>query len=202
MAKRDYYEVLEVDRNADAETIKKAYRRLAMRYHPDKNPGDKEAEEKFKEASEAYEVLSDPQKREAYNRYGHRATAAGSGAGFADMNDIFSSIFEGGFEQFFGRQTRRRQQGQRGADLRVKVKLKLEEIAKGVEKKLTLKRYQTCPKCNGIGAADAASFQTCHTCNGSGEVHQRMGGGFFQQIVVSACPTCHGEGRIVKKACV
>jgi molecular chaperone DnaJ len=205
MAKRDYYEVLEVDRNADAETIKKAYRRLAMQYHPDKNPGDKVAEEKFKEASEAYEILGDPKKREIYDRYGHtRGANAGGGPFAGDMGDIFSSIFEGGgFEQFFGRHTsRRRPQGQRGADLRIKVKLKLEEIAKGVEKKLTLKRYQTCGKCNGTGAVDSASFQTCPTCNGSGEVHQRMGGGFFQQIVVSACPTCNGEGRIVKKACV
>ncbi len=203
MAKRDYYDVLEIDRNADAETIKKAYRRLAMQYHPDKNPGDKVAEEKFKEASEAYEVLSDPQKREAYNRYGHRAGAMGGGPFSGDMNDIFSSIFEGGgFDQFFGGRGRRRQQGQRGGDLRIKVKVTLEEIAKGVEKKLTLKRYQTCAKCKGSGAADTSSFQTCQTCNGSGEIHQRMGGGFFQQIVVSSCPTCNGEGRIIKKACV
>jgi len=215
MAKRDYYEVLGVDRNADADTLKKAYRKLAAKYHPDRNPDDKQAEEKFKEASEAYEVLSDPQKREQYNRFGHdgvRGVGGGAG-GFAgqDINDIFSRFSDlfndQGFDSFFGGGgrggggRRRRAKGQRGSDLRIKIKLTLEEIASGVEKKIRLRRHTTCDTCNGTGAFDSGSYQTCSTCNGSGEVRQQVGGGFFQQIVVSACPRCHGEGVIVTKNC-
>lgn len=208
MEKKDYYDVLGVSRNADDETIKKAYRKLAIKYHPDKNPGDKSAEELFKEASEAYEVLSDAQKRASYDRFGH----AGVGGGARDANDIFShfsSIFEEmGFEGFFGgaqRQgggsTRRRPTGQKGSDLRLKLKLTLEEIAAGIEKKIKLKRYASCSSCAGTGAFDTSSYRTCPSCNGTGELRQQVGGGFFAQIVVSACGTCNGEGRIISKTC-
>ncbi len=208
MAKRDYYEVLGVAKNADGDAIKKSYRKLAMQYHPDKNPGDKSAEEKFKEASEAYEVLSDTQKRTQYDRFGHAGVSGSSGGGYQDINDIFSrfsDIFgDSNFESFFGNTRgggRRRRQGQPGSDLRLKLKLTLEEIATGIEKKLKLKRNATCSTCGGHGAADTQSYQTCPTCQGSGELRQQVGGGFFTQIVVSACATCSGEGRVVTKAC-
>lgn len=212
MAKRDYYEILGVDRKSDKDTIKKAYRKLAMQFHPDKNPDDKAAEEKFKEAAEAYDVLGDDQKRARYDQFGHAGVGgAGGGQQYADVNDIFSQfgdIFGGSaFESFFGNagggrsRSGGRRRGQRGNDLRVKVKLTLEEIATGVKKNIRIKRYQPCGSCNGIGAYDSNSFQTCSTCNGYGEIRQQVGGGFFQQIVVQACPTCHGEGRIVTKAC-
>jgi len=211
MAKRDYYEVLGVDRKADKDTLKKAYRKMAMQYHPDKNPDDKEAEEKFKEAAEAYDVLGDEQKRGRYDQFGHAGVnGAGGGQQYTDINDIFSQfgdIFGGsGFESFFGnagggKSRGQRRRGQRGNDLRVRVKLSLEEIATGVKKNIRIKRYQPCKACNGIGAHDSNSFQTCPTCNGYGEIRQQVGGGFFQQIVVQACPTCHGEGRIITKAC-
>lgn len=211
MNKRDYYDVLGVTKTADGDSIKKAYRKMAMQYHPDKNPGDKQAEDMFKEASEAYEVLSDPQKRAQYDRFGHAGMtgAAGGpgGAGFSDINDIFSrmsDIFEGsGFESFFGGGPggRRRRQGQPGSDLRIKIKLSLEEIAAGVEKKIKLKRQVICGTCAGTGAFDSSSYQTCPTCSGAGEVRQQVGGGFFSQIVVSVCPTCHGEGRVITRAC-
>lgn len=209
MAKRDYYDVLGVPKNAGADDIKKAYRKLAIQYHPDKNPGNAEAEEKFKEASEAYEVLSDEQSRAKYDRFGHEATGAGyGGGGGADFNDIFSrfsDIFEGtGFEGFFGgaRGGQRRARGQRGADLRIKLKLTLEEIAQGTEKTLKIRRQVTCKSCAGTGAQDGSSHQTCPTCNGVGEVRQQVGGGFFSQIVVSACPTCNGEGKIITQKCM
>lgn len=209
MTKQDYYETLNVNREADAAEIKKAYRKMAGKYHPDRNPGDAEAEERFKEASEAYEVLTDDSKRNRYDQFGHAGmggAAGGGGAGFNDINDIFSRFSDifggGGFEDIFGGgRTGRRRKGQRGGDLRVRVKLTLEEIAQGVEKKLKLRRQVTCSTCNGIGAADDNSYQTCPTCNGHGEVRQQVGGGFFQQIVVSVCPTCHGEGRIITKNC-
>lgn len=207
MSQRDYYEVLGVSRGADADSIKKAYRKLAMQYHPDKNPGDKAAEEKFKEASEAYEVLSDEQKRAQYDRLGHAGVsgAAGGGAGFSDINDIFSRMSdlfdEGLFGNMRGAGGRKKRQGQPGSDMRVKVKLTLEEIATGIEKKLKLKRHATCTSCNGTGAYDTNSFQTCPSCAGSGELRQQVGGGFFAQIVVSVCPTCSGEGRVITKPC-
>jgi len=213
MAKRDYYEVLGVDRKADKDSIKKAYRKMAMTYHPDKNPGDKSAEEKFKEAAEAYDVLGDEQKRSRYDQFGHAGVNGGGASGnqYQDVNDIFSQfgdIFGGGaFESFFGGsasgggRSGKRRKGQRGNDLRVRVKLTLEEIASGVQKNIRLKRFVACKTCSGIGAADSQSFQTCPTCNGYGEIRQQVGGGFFQQIVVQTCPTCHGEGRIVTKAC-
>jgi molecular chaperone DnaJ len=209
MAKRDYYEVLGVGQSATEDEIKKAYRKKAMQYHPDRNPNDPSAEEKFKEAAEAYEVLSDTTKRERYNRFGHAGVdgAAGGGAGFHDINDIFSrfsDIFaDGGFDSFFGNQRGggRRRRGQRGGDLRLKLRLTLEEISTGVEKKLKLKRYETCKVCEGSGAEGPDGYRTCPTCNGSGELRQQVGGGFFSQIVVQVCPTCHGEGRIVSSPC-
>jgi molecular chaperone DnaJ len=181
-----------------------------MQYHPDKNPGDAEAEEKFKEAAEAYEVLSDDQKRAQYDRFGH-AGMGGGGYTQVNMDDIFSrfsDIFGGGgggspFESFFGGggRQRQRQRGQRGSDLRMKVPLTLEEIFDGVSKKLKLTRYLSCETCAGNGAVGSDGYRTCGTCNGSGEIRRQAGGGFFQQIVVSACPTCQGEGRIVANAC-
>ena len=204
MAKRDYYEVLGVAKNADNDAIKKAYRKLALQYHPDKNPGDKAAEEKFKEGAEAYDILSDEKKRSLYDKHGHQGVSSSFGQN-QNVDDIFR---DSGFESFFGSSSsqrggggQRRQRGQRGADLRVKVKLNLEEIATGVEKKLKIRRYAQCPVCKGNGAADSNSFQACNTCKGNGEVRQQMGGGFFTQIVVSLCPTCHGDGRIITKCC-
>lgn len=213
MAKRDYYDVLGVAKAAPPDEIKRAYRKLAMQYHPDKNPGDKTAEDKFKEASEAYEVLSDEKKRAQYDRFGHAgvgtsAASGGGAAGFTDLNDIFSrfgDIFsDGGFDSFFsgsGRGRRGRQRGQPGGDMRIRMKLTLEEIATGVEKKVTLKRHATCGTCQGSGAADGEGFQTCGTCQGVGEVRQQVGGGFFTQIVVTQCPTCNGEGKVITRAC-
>lgn len=212
MAKRDYYEVLGVGKSAEASEIKKAYRKLAMKYHPDRNPDDKAAEEKFKEAAEAYEVLSDEEKKSRYDQFGH-AGLGGGGGGYGQVNvdDIFSrfsDIFGGGggspFDSFFGGgggRQRTRRQGQRGSDLRIKVKLDLEEIAKGVDKKIKIKRMTSCGTCSGAGASSADGWRTCQTCNGAGEVRRQAGGGFFQQIVVSACPTCQGDGRILTKAC-
>jgi molecular chaperone DnaJ len=208
MAKRDYYEVLGVPRNADTDAIKKAYRKLALQHHPDKNPGDKAAEEKFKEASEAYEVLGDADKRARYDQFGHAGVDGNAnfqGAGFEDIFSRFGDIFGEGspFEGMFGNRGggRRRSRGTPGSDLRLRMPLTLEEIAKGVQKKIKLKRHVACSACNGSGASDANGFQTCPTCKGNGEVRQQVGGGFFSQIVVSACPTCHGEGRIVTNAC-
>jgi molecular chaperone DnaJ len=212
MAKRDYYDVLGVARNAGADDVKKAYRKAALQHHPDKNPGDKAAEEKFKEAAEAYEVLSDADKRARYDRFGHAgvgSSASSGGQQYGDINDIFSrfsdifgdSAFEGAFGGGRSGRGGRRRRGQPGSDLRIKVKLTLEEIATGVEKKIKLRRHATCSTCSGTGAADTESYHTCPTCVGTGEVRQQVGGGFFTQIVVSVCPTCHGDGRIITKAC-
>lgn len=210
MAKRDYYDVLGVSKNAEQGEIKKAYRKMAMKYHPDKNPGDTAAEEKFKEAAEAYEVLSDEDKKARYDRFGHAGLGGNSGGGYGQVNveDIFSRFSDifggGGFESFFGGGgggRGRRRQGQRGSDLRVKVKLDLEEIYKGVTKKIKLRRMVGCDTCNGSGAETSDAWRPCHTCNGSGEIRRQAGGGFFQQIVVTACPTCQGDGRILSKAC-
>lgn len=210
MAKRDYYEVLGVAKTSTADEIKKAYRKLAMQYHPDKNPGNKEAEEKFKEAAEAYEVLSDQQKKAQYDRFGHAGMGGAAGGGpNMDMDDIFSrfsDIFgsDSPFDAFFGGDGQRRRgrgHGMRGQDLRITMKMTLEEIATGVEKKIKLKRYTPCSACAGTGADSPNSFSTCPTCQGSGEMRQRAGGGFFQQIVVTICPTCQGDGRILVKAC-
>jgi molecular chaperone DnaJ len=208
-AKRDFYEVLGVEKGTNKDDIKKAYRKMAMQYHPDRNPGDASAEEKFKEAAEAYEVLSDDDKRARYDRYGHAGMQGGGGGGQYSAEDIFSrfsDIFGQGspFESFFGGGRggqRQRQRGQRGSDLRVKVALTMEEIYNGVEKRIKLNRYVSCETCNGNGAEGADGYRTCDTCNGSGEVRRQAGGGFFQQIVVSACPTCQGDGRVISRPC-
>ena len=208
--KRDYYEVLGVDKNATADEIKKAYRKKAIQYHPDKNPGDKEAEEKFKEAAEAYEVLSDPQKRQRYDQFGHAGMSgdAGFSGGGMSMEDIFSrfgDLFGGaGFGDLFGggfsSGRAGRQRVMRGSDLRVKVKLTLEEIATGVDKKIRIKKQVPCPDCHGTGAADG-QVETCSQCHGTGRVvkTQRTLLGMMQ--VQDACPVCHGEGKIVRNKC-
>lgn len=210
MAKRDYYEVLGVSKSASKDELKKAYRKLALKYHPDKNPDDHEAEDKFKEAAEAYEVLSDDQKRSAYDRFGHAGVggAAGGGfqgRGFEDIFNQFGDIFGEGspFGDIFGGGAggRRRRRGQRGGDLRISINLSLEEVATGVEKRLKLNRQVACDTCGGSGAENGNAFTTCPTCNGHGEIRQQAGGGFFQQIVVSTCPTCQGEGKIISSPC-
>ncbi len=211
--KRDYYEVLGVEKTASAEEIKKAYRKKAIQYHPDKNPGDKEAEEKFKEAAEAYEVLSDPQKRQRYDQFGHAGmSGAGgfSGGGFT-MEDIFSQfgdLFEswgvggnmGGFGSFFGGGGSRGPRTRRGSDLRVKVKLTLAEIATGVEKKIKVRKLVACSQCNGTGSADGKT-QTCSTCHGTGRVVRAQRSMFGMMQVQEACPTCHGEGTVIPNKC-
>ncbi|WP_245542655.1 molecular chaperone DnaJ [Segetibacter koreensis] len=214
--KRDYYEVLGVSKSAAADEIKKAYRKVAMQFHPDRNPGDKEAEEKFKEAAEAYEVLSDVDKKAKYDRYGHQAFAPGSG-GFggghaSNMEDIFSQfgdIFgEDIFGSFFGgsgggrsRGGGRRATGQRGSNLRVKLKLNFEEIAKGVTKNIKVKKYVSCSTCSGTGAKDKGSVQTCSTCNGNGQVKKVQNTFLGQMQTVSTCPTCNGEGTTITAKC-
>ena len=212
MAKRDYYEILGVSKSTPKDEVKKSYRKLAMKYHPDRNPGDKAAEDKFKEAAEAYDVLMDDNKRARYDRFGH-AGMQGGGGGYQDVNvdDIFSrfsDIFGEGspFGSFFGGAAgggrgRQRRRGQRGGDLRITVKLTLQEIAEGVEKNLKIPRQVSCGTCSGSGAKNAGDYHTCQTCGGAGEVRRQAGGGFFQQIVVSACPTCQGEGRVITNKC-
>ncbi len=212
MAKRDYYEVLGVSRNADAAEIKKAYRQLAMKYHPDRNPGDREAEEKFKEAAEAYEVLSDPDKRARYDRYGHAGVSGGAGDGFRGgmtMEDIFQQfgdIFGGAgspFEEFFrsSRSGYRQRRGQRGSNLRIKVKLTLEEIAKGVTKKIKVKKHVTCSDCGGTGAKDSSARQRCQMCGGSGYVRQIRTTFLGQMQTTTTCPQCHGAGEVITANC-
>ena len=208
MAKRDYYEVLGVDRNASAGDIKKAYRKLAIQYHPDKNPGDKEAEEKFKEAAEAYGVLSDPDKKARYDQFGFEGVSgAGGGGGFngagMDLNDIFSmfgDIFggRGGFGGGFGGNSGPAKF--RGSDQRVKVKLNLQEIANGVTKKFKLKKYVTCPHCNGSGA-EGGAVETCPDCKGTGRVIRTQQSFFGMMRSEVACPRCNGQGKIIKNKC-
>ena len=220
--KRDYYEILEVTKTATADEIKKAYRKKAIQYHPDKNPGDKEAEEKFKEAAEAYDVLSNPEKRSRYDQFGHAGVsgAAGNGGPFGgfggegmSMDDIFSMFgdifggrgggFGGGFGGFsgFGGGGGSQQRRYRGSDLRVKVKLTLKEISTGVEKKFKLKKYVPCDQCHGTGAEGDGGSETCPTCKGSGSVirNQQTILGTMQTRVT--CSTCGGEGKIIKNKC-
>jgi len=210
MAKRDYYEILEVSRDASQEEIKKAYRKQALKYHPDKNPGDKSAEENFKQAAEAYEVLRDPNKRSKYDRYGHAAfeeSGAGGFGGGMTMEDIFAQFGDifGGFGDFgfggFGSSTRRGGGVTKGSNLRVKVKLNLQEIVKGVEKKIRVKKYVPCESCNGTGAKHGTSKTTCSTCHGTGQVTRVTNTFLGQMQTSSVCPTCHGEGQVIREKC-
>lgn len=207
--KRDYYEILGVGKNADAEELKKAYRKLAIKYHPDKNQDDPGAEEKFKEAAEAYEVLSNPDKRKRYDQYGHQGVGANYGSGGMGMEDIFSNfsdIFGGGspFESFFNSGNRQSNQGRRmrkGSDLRIKLKMTLQEIAEGAEKKIKVKRHVSCQTCSGSGAKNGSSLKTCSNCNGSGQIRKVMNTMLGQMVSASTCPVCEGEGRIVESKC-
>ncbi|HEX2786436.1 MAG TPA: molecular chaperone DnaJ [Ignavibacteria bacterium] len=219
MAKRDYYEILEVSKSASVEEIKTAYRKKAMMYHPDRNPGNAEAEEMFKECAEAYEVLSDDNKRRRYDQFGHQGVSGpGGGAGFQDINDIFSHFgdifggFAGGrggggsiFDEFFGGGSssgrRRASRGIDGADLKVDLTLSLEEVAEGVTKTLKVKKYKECKVCNGSGAKSSSGFDKCPDCKGAGEVRHVTKSVFGQFINVSVCHRCNGEGRIIKDKC-
>ena len=208
--KRDYYEVLEVSKTATVEEIKKAYRKKAIQYHPDKNPGDKEAEEKFKEAAEAYDVLSNEEKRRRYDQFGHAGVGGAGQGGFGggmSMDDIFSQFGDifgsfGGFSGFGGfgggRSARR---VNRGTNLRVKVKMNLQEIATGIEKKIKVKKYVACQHCNGTGAKDGKSYSTCSTCKGSGQVTRVQNTILGAMQTTSTCPTCEGEGKIINEKC-
>ncbi len=201
--KRDYYEVLGVQRNVSEEEVKRAYRKLAVKFHPDKNPDDPHAEEKFKEIGEAYYVLMDPDKRAAYDRFGHAAFAQGTAArgGFHDPFDIFREVFGGAgggiFETFFGSVGTRGEDRQRGSDLRYDMQIKLEEAAFGVEKEIEIRKLDTCDKCQGSGAEPGSRAINCPACGGRGQVISSRG--FFQ--VSQTCPRCHGVGQIIEKPC-
>ncbi|RAU82230.1 molecular chaperone DnaJ [Pontibacter arcticus] len=208
MAKRDYYEILDISKGASQEEIKKAYRKIAIKYHPDKNPDDPTAEDKFKEAAEAYEILSDQQKRQRYDQFGHQGMNGGFGGGGGGMNmeDIFSQFGDvfggGGFEGFFGgRQGGGGRRARKGSNLRIKLKLSLEEVANGVEKKIKVKRYVACSTCGGNGAKNGTDMQTCGSCQGSGQVRKVVNTMLGQMVSSATCPTCNGEGRIVTKSC-
>ena len=205
MAKRDYYEVLGISKNASAAEIKKAYRKLAIKFHPDKNPDDKQAEEKFKEAAEAYEVLSSPEKKQRYDQFGHAGMGGAAGGGM-NMEDIFSNfgdIFGGHnpFESFFGGGRSRAARQRKGSNLRIKIKLTLEEAAEGTEKKIKLKRYQECKACQGNGSKNGTSVSTCTTCGGRGQVQQVVNTVLGQMASTSTCPTCQGSGKQIKEKC-
>jgi len=217
MSKRDFYEILGVSKSSSQDEIKKAYRKVAMQFHPDRNPGDKAAEEKFKEAAEAYEILSDADKRAQYDRFGHQAFSPGrggggySGGGGMNMDDIFSQfgdIFgdDSPFGSFFGGSSGRRSsggrsRGTRGSNLRVKIKLNYEEIAKGAQKTIKVKKYVLCNTCSGSGAKDKNSVQNCTTCGGSGQVRRVQNTFLGQMQTVTTCPTCNGEGSTVTNKC-
>ena len=211
MSERDYYEVLGVSKDSSAAEIKKAYRKLAVKYHPDKNPGDTEAEERFKELGQAYEVLSDEDKRAAYDRYGHQAFTSGAGGGFGgggggfggfhDPMDLFSQVFGGafggGFEEFFGGGHRQRSSKQRGSDLRYDLEITLEEASEGIVKELEIEHNVVCESCSGSGSKSGGGSQTCATCGGRGVV-ARQAGIFIQQ---TTCPDCRGTGEIISDPC-
>ena len=216
MAKRDYYEVLGVDKSASEDEIKKTYRKIAIKYHPDRNPGNKEAEEKFKEAAEAYDVLHDPQKRQQYDQFGFNGPGAGfGGGGFGggasmNMDDIFSMFgdifgghagFGGGFGGFGGGGRQARPQQHRGNDLRLKVRLTLSEVATGVTKKFKVKKDITCSHCNGSGAEAGSGMETCQTCHGSGVITHTTQSIFGMMQTQGVCPTCGGEGKVIKNKC-
>ncbi len=215
MAKRDYYEVLGVEKNASADEIKKAYRKAAVKYHPDKNPGDKEAEEKFKEAAEAYDVLSDDQKRARYDQFGHAGMEGGaggfgggfSGGGFTmedifrNFGDIFGGHFGGGFGGFGGGSSSRGRSVNRGSDLRVKVRLSLKEIAEGCTKKIKIAKQVACDECGGTGAKDSNSHSTCPNCNGAGYTIETVNSFFGRAQTQRVCPTCGGEGKVITSPC-
>jgi molecular chaperone DnaJ len=210
MAKKDYYEILGVSRDATLDEIKRAYRKLAMEYHPDRNPGNKEAEEKFKEITEAYQILSDPEKRRRYDMYGHSGISESDYIHFTDVRDIFDVFrdifdsFGGGlFDDFFGTrtQTRKTQRGIPGSDRKLKLNLTLEEIATGVRKKLKIKHFKTCPECGGTGARSKGGYSTCSVCNGIGEVRQVRKSFFGQMVTITTCPNCGGEGKVIKEPC-
>jgi len=212
MSKRDFYEVLGVDRTASADEIKKAYRKLAIKYHPDKNAGDKEAEAKFKEVAEAYAILSDEQKRQKYDRFGHAGPGMGNGfegfgmGGGFDISDALRQFMEQGFGfgDIFGGGGgggRRRASSRKGSDLQVKLKLTLEEIATGVTKKIKVKKKVSCTECNGTGSAKYSRTISCPVCHGSGELRQVSQSLFGQMINVTACHRCHGEGQVIENPC-
>lgn len=213
MSKRDYYEVLGVDKNVSPEDLKKAYRKLALKYHPDRNPGDKEAEEKFKEAAEAYDVLSNPEKKARYDQFGHAGLDGAGGYGgqgmsmddiFSNLGNIFGDLFGGGGFGFSGFGDSHSRGGarsmSRGSNLRIKVKLTLEEIDKGVEKKIKVNKYVSCKTCGGTGARNS-SYETCSHCHGTGVITELRRSLFGQMQTQSACPYCGGQGRIIKDKC-
>ena len=212
--KRDYYEILGITKSSSTEEIKKAYRKVAMQFHPDRNPGDKAAEEKFKEAAEAYEILNDADKKAQYDRFGHNAfSQGGRGGGFGggggmNMDDIFSQfgdVFgDDSFGSFFGNRSRRgggQSGGTRGSNLRVKIKLNFEEMAKGANKTIKIKKYVKCAPCNGSGAKDKNSVQTCSTCGGSGQKKIVQNTFLGQMQTVTTCPTCNGDGSTITVKC-
>lgn len=216
MSKRDYYEILGISKDASKEEIKKAYRKQALKYHPDKNPGDKEAENKFKEAAEAYEVLSNDEKRSRYDRYGHAGVGSAAGGGFGggmtmedifeNFGDIFGSAFGGSFGGFggfgsFGGSRQRSRRVNKGSNLRIKVKLTLSEIANGVNKKIKVNKYVSCKTCGGSGAKDSSSHSTCSTCHGTGQVMKVTNTFLGQMQTSSTCPTCGGEGKVITQKC-
>lgn len=217
---RDYYEILGVSKNASTDEVKKAYRKMAMKYHPDKNPGDKTAEEKFKEAAEAYSVLTDPQKRQMYDQYGHAGVKgngfgrssgfSGGGFGGFDPFDIFREVFGnsgfGGFEDLFGgggssRRSRTSASARTGSDLKIRLPLTLEEINKGVTKKIKIKRLDTCTACDGSGSKSGTSRKTCPVCHGSGEIREMTRSLFGQMVNVRVCSNCNGEGSVAEQRC-
>jgi molecular chaperone DnaJ len=211
MAKRDFYEILGVSKNASADEIKKAYRKVALKYHPDRNPDNKEAEEKFKEAAAAYEVLSNAEKKQRYDQFGHTGVGGTSGFSGSQMNmeDIFANFGDvfgdfGPFDQFFGGGGSRQghtSTGRRGSNLRIKVKLTLAELANGTKKTIKVKKYVTCDQCGGNGAKDSQSFQTCSTCGGHGSVTRVTNTILGQMQTTQTCPSCHGAGRMITAKC-
>ena len=212
MTKRDYYEILDVPKDASEAEIKKAYRKMALKYHPDKNPDDPESETKFKEAAEAYEVLRDSEKRSRYDRFGHEGVKGMPGGGFnmsmddifSNFGDIFGDTFGGAFGDAFGfggTRTRGGRRVNRGSNIRVKVKLTLEEIARGVEKKLKISKYVPCETCSGTGARDGSSYNTCSTCRGTGQVTRVTNTFLGQMQTTSTCPSCGGEGQTISAKC-